>query len=154
MRISLSQEPRAFRRGILAPDLGKAQEEPLLRRESVLGGCYFGIHLHVFMQGCKSDLQPAIVSRVFAKRQPAVEMNVIHRDKRAIFIGNAACALVEFVAISLRPPVREISFRVELAALIVKAMRELMANDHANAAEVHGIVFPLVKERRLQYACG
>ena len=113
---------------------------------------YFGIHLHVFVQRCQGDAQPAIVSRVFTQRQPAVEMNIIHRDKRAVFIGNAGCALVKFVAVRLCPPVFKVAFRIELAALVVKAMRKFMANHYADAAKIHGIIRIFIEERRLQNA--
>src|SRR5258708_22095486 len=81
-------------------------------------------------------------------------MNVFHRDEAAVFIGNAARASFEFLTISISPPVAEVTGAIELAALIVEAMREFMTNDHADAAKVHGLVFSFVEERWLQNAGG
>src|SRR5258708_14980602 len=81
-------------------------------------------------------------------------MNVFHRDEAAVFVGNAARAGLEFLAVSVSPPVAEVTGAVELAALIVEAMREFVANDHPDAAKVHGFIFSLVEERRLQNAGG
>ena len=47
-------------------------------------------------------------------------------------------------------PVAEIALGIEFAALVVKAMRQFMANHHSDASEIHGVISLLVEERRLQ----
>ena len=50
------------------------------------------------------------------------------------------------------PPVVQVAFGVELAALVVEAVRQLVPDHHADAAVVHGVVHLVVEERRLQDA--
>src|SRR5438270_1410326 len=149
MWIGFSQQTRAFRSGILAPDLGKAQEEALLRSKSVLGLGGFGIFGHGFAQRHERDAQAAIVGRILAQGQASVEVNIVYGDKRAVLIGDAAGALFEFFAVFLRPPVGEVALSIKLAALIVKAMGKLVADHNADAAKIHRIVFGPIKEGRL-----
>jgi hypothetical protein len=51
-----------------------------------------------------------------------------------------------------RPPVLQISARVELAALVVEAVRQLVADRAAGVAVVRRVVHPRVVERGLQHA--
>src|ERR1041384_4506149 len=152
MRIGFGQQARALRRGVLAPNLGKAQEEALLRRETIFLRGSFRVISHLLPQGHERDAQAAVVSRVLAQGKASVEMNVIHSHKGAVLIGDAARALLELLAVFRCPPVGEITLSVEFAALIVKAVRELVADHDADAAEVHCIIFAPVEEWWLQNA--
>src|SRR6185437_11486126 len=63
---------------------------------------------------------------------------------------NAPSTFFKLCAVGVSPPVAEVAFSIKLAALVVKAMGQFVANDYANAAEVHSSVCSFVKERRLQ----
>ena len=54
--------------------------------------------------------------------------------------------------VRLGPPVAQVSLFVELAPLIVEAVRQLVADDRAGAAVVDGGVAAGLIERRLQDA--
>src|SRR5690349_3066834 len=152
MRVSLSQQTRAFRRAVLAPDLGKAEEEALFSREAILLLCDFRIFRHLLTQRHQGNVNSAIVRGVFAQCQAAVEVDILYRNELAVFISNAAGALFELLAVLVGPPVGEIAVSSELAALIVKTVSQFVANHHADAAKVHGVVLRHIKERRLENA--
>src|SRR6185437_4144551 len=152
MRIGLCQQPRAFICLVLAPHLGKAEPETLISRKAFFGLSEFRILLDALAQRHQSDVAAAIVRSVLTQSEPAVEVNALQRRELAVLVGDTAGALLEFLAVRIRPPVAEIALGIELAALIVKAVGQFMANDHANAAKVHGFVRGLVKEGRLQNA--
>ena len=63
-----------------------------------------------------------------------------------------AVALFELLGVLGRPPVVQVALGVELAAFVVEAVRQLVADHHADAAEVDGVVSAVVEERRLQNA--
>ena len=69
-------------------------------------------------------------------------------------LHDAGGAGLEFLGARRGPPVGEIAASVVLAAAVVEAVRHLVADDHADAAEVDGIVGLRVEERRLQDAGG
>ncbi len=52
------------------------------------------------------------------------------------------------------PPVAEIAVGIELAAYVVEAVREFVADHDADGAKVHGVVGSVVIERRLQNSSG
>src|SRR5207302_9366581 len=81
-------------------------------------------------------------------------MNVVHSHKGTIFIGNTAGPLLELFAVLGRPPIAEVAFAIELAALVVKAMGQFVANHDADSTEVYRIVFAAVEEGRLQDSGG
>ena len=63
-----------------------------------------------------------------------------------------AARCCELLGVRRGPPVVQIALGVELAALIVEAVRQLVPDHHADAAVVHGVVHVVVVERRLQDA--
>src|SRR3954470_14680006 len=77
-------------------------------------------------------------------------MNAGKNFERRVLLIDTIDALLERPCISRSPPIAQIALRIELPALIVEAMCELMANHGADAAEVYGIVDGLIEERRLQ----
>src|SRR5579872_2534708 len=81
-------------------------------------------------------------------------MRAFHRAELRIFIGDAGNALFKFLRVLRRPPIAQISLSIELTALIVEAMRELMTNHRANASKVRSVVGAVVIKRRLQNTGG
>src|SRR6185437_4047121 len=150
VRIHLGQQTRAFVRLVLAPHLGKAEPETLLSCEALLGLAERGIVLNALAQRNQSNVAAAVVCGVFAEGEPPIEMNVVNRRELAVFICNAAGTFFKLCAVGVSPPVAEVAFSIKLATLVVKAMGQFVANDYANAAEVHSSVCSFVKERRLQ----
>src|SRR6185312_16434395 len=92
------------------------------------------------------------VSGVLAQGEAAIQLEIIDRGERAVFIGHATDALLKFLAVFSGPPVTQIAFGIKLASLIVKPMSKLMANDQANSAHVDSIIHLAIKEWRLQNA--
>ena len=69
-----------------------------------------------------------------------------------ILRGNAGGARDESVGILLGPPILEVALGVELAALVVEAVRQLVADGGAGVAVVGRVVHLRIVERRLQHA--
>src|SRR5207237_3834562 len=92
----------------------------------------------------------AVICRVFPKREFAIQLQIVNRNEVSVFVGNATGPLFKFLAVLFRPPVAQIALRIELAPLVVESMSQLMADDRANAPEIHVIVNFLVEERWLQ----
>src|SRR5437899_3113204 len=102
---------------VFTPDLGKAQEEPLLRSEAIF---FFGWCLCVFAGVAvrhKRDANAAIVGSIFTKTQAAIQVNIIHRDKCAVFVSKAFCPPLEFMAIGIGPPVSKVTLAIKFPAL-------------------------------------
>ena len=59
-------------------------------------------------------------------------------------------ALLELLASASRPPVAQVAVAVELAALVVEAVADLVADHGADRAVVHRVVGVGVEERRLE----
>src|SRR5207253_9446678 len=87
--------------------------------------------------------------------QFAIELQVVYRHKVPVLVGDAAGALLKFLPILRRPPIAQVAAGIELAALIVEAVSQLVANDVADAAEIDGISHAFVEEWWLPNAgCG
>ena len=104
------------------------------------------------------DAQAAVVGRVLAQGELAVQL--LRRDvalrrsrlKAAVLVGHAVGPLGEGLAVLGRLPLAQVALAVVLRALVVEAVGHLVADDHADAAEVHRRVDGEVEERRLQDA--
>ena len=94
----------------------------------------------------------AVVGRVLAERQLAVEMRIAGDDVLRVLVGDARGALFVRLRVAFGPPVAQVALAVELAALIVEAVRQLVADDGARAAVVDRRVAPGLVEGRLQDA--
>ena len=130
VRIRKRPQPQHLRPRVVAPDLPEADEELLLRSEAIYllpspGDSY----------SAQRQANAAIIRRVLAKGKLAVQVNVVDRHV-PVLVNEALRALLEIRVLG-RPPVAQISMGVELAALIVEAVRQLMADDSADASQVH-----------------
>src|ERR1700730_3903417 len=99
-------------------------------------------------------MNPAVVGRIFTLSQQAILFHPragLGHGLR-VFVGDAFAALVILLGIFGSPPIPEVAMSIELASLIVEAMNNLVSNDHADGAVIHRVVFPLLKEGRLQNA--
>src|SRR5258708_28659995 len=81
-------------------------------------------------------------------------MHIVNGDEGGVLIGNTGRALVELLTVGVSPPVGQVAVSRVLASLVVKAVGQFVANDHADAAKVHGIIDIFIKERRLQNTGG
>ena len=142
MRIRLRLQPRCFRAVVRAPGLCKGDEEVLLRLR-------FHLAAALLAQRLQGHLQAANVGDVLAQRQVSVQLRVVHRGVRVVLLGHAFGALVERVAYVLRPPFVQVAVPVELPALIVEAVGQLMAGDHSQAAVVRRLRSSRLEERCL-----
>ena len=52
-----------------------------------------------------------------------------------------------FFAVFGGPPVAQVALSVELAALVVEAVDDLVSDDHADGAKVHGVIFRGIEDR-------
>src|ERR1039457_3886368 len=120
---------------ILAPDLAPADEQTLLGGEAVNGLLRSAAEHIQQSHVCKA--QAAIVGSIFAQRQLSANVNVIHRNEAVVLVDEASLQLIELLAVLGSPPVAQVSLSIELAARIVEPMREFVADDRANGAEVH-----------------
>src|SRR5208282_5876127 len=73
-------------------------------------------------------------------------------DKARILLGGAIGALLKFLGVLRRPPVAEVTLRIELATLVIEAVREFMSDHHPDAAKVHRVIHQLAVKRWLQNA--
>jgi hypothetical protein len=92
------------------------------------------------------------MSAMFSPRRELAPDELLGRASNASTIGDAPAALGELREVVLLPPVLEVAVGVELRALIVEPVGELVADHHADPAEVRGDRAILPEERRLQDA--
>ena len=99
------------------------------------------------------DPQPAVVGDVLAEGELAVELHLA-RDRAVarVLVDEAPRALLELGGVSLRPPVLQAAVRRELAALVVEAVGELVADHPAGGAVVDRVVRGEIEEGRLEDA--
>ncbi len=69
----------------------------------------------------------AQVGHILAQRELRIDLDVVDHGVVRILIGNALRALLKLLGIVFGPPVLQVSLGVELAALVIEAMRELVA---------------------------
>src|ERR1700693_4940674 len=108
----------------LAPHPSESQEEALLWRVAVDLLTLFpsfvgGDHALERRQG---DARAAIVGSVLAQCKTAVQLEVVYGNEVRVLVRHATGALLEFLAVLLRPPIVQIALRIELAPLVVEAV--------------------------------
>src|SRR6185437_9746230 len=146
------QHARSLGANVLAPDLAVAEEEALLAVVAVNGGVGLvgegGLHRHV------GDAGTAAVAEILAERELAVDLDAGDGAEVVVLVDQASGAFGEGLGVGGRPPVAQVALGIELAALVVKAVGHLVADDDADRAVVAGIVALLIEERRLEDAGG
>ena len=153
MRVRLRLQSRRLRRVLLRPDLRPTQEETLLRRKPV------NIRrtrpaLKRLLERVVSHVKSTEVGDGFAGDEFALKVQARLRLKGSELVDDALGALVKVFFVALGPPVLQVPHRIEFAALVVVAVRDLVTDNSADGAIVDRIVSVGVKEGRLQYSGG
>jgi hypothetical protein len=136
VRISLRGHAQFLFAAILTPNLAETEEEALF--------CAVSIHLRRRLAGHGQTIherqigkaQAAIVSRVFAERQFAIQMNTGNGTKCRVFVNDALLTRLEGVRILLAPPVAQIARRVELPPFIVESMSQFVPDYGADCPRI------------------
>ena len=100
----------------------------------------------------KASSSAAVVGGVFAEGELAVDLDVVDGGEGAVFVDEAIGAGGEFLEVFGGPPVVEVALGVELAAFVVEAVGELVADDGADVAVVDGAC-PGCGRRRAAAGC-
>ena len=133
--------------GQAAPDLRPAEEEPLLAGAAVeLGGRLVAERDAV---GRVADGEAAEVADVLADGERAVDLVAGGvAGLELVELGDEGVgARLEGRAVLVGPPVAQGAGAVELRALVVEAVADLVPDDRADAAVVDGVVGVDVEER-------
>ena len=102
------------------------------------------------LPGLVGDLEAGVVGDVLAEGQLAIDEIARERREGGVF-GDQPLRLRGKARLVARcPPVAQVAVAVELAALVVEAVADLVADHHANAAVVQRVVSRRVERRRLQ----
>src|ERR1700683_4823535 len=97
-------------------------------------------------------MHAAVIGRVFAEGELAVQMDAIHWSEGGILLDETFGALLKFGGIFRGPPIAQVTLGIELAALIVEPVRQLVPHYRTDGATVHGRIHAVVEEGRLQNA--
>src|SRR5579859_938450 len=130
MRIDLEAFDAGGVAHLVVPDLRETDEQSLLagetvndRRRTALARQPVGAH---------GDRKPGIVGDIFAERQRAVDVIAGQRAEGVILRNQAVRLLFETLAILPGPPIAQVALAVELAAMIVKGVTDLMTDHRAD----------------------
>src|ERR1700722_18085049 len=99
-----------------------------------------------------SENQSAKIGDVFPLRELAVDLYVVHDDVLCVLIHHALRAGLEALVVPCSPPILQVALSVELAALIVEAVSQLVTNGSTRVAIVGRVVHLGIVKRGLQYA--
>src|ERR1700741_4038551 len=77
-------------------------------------------------------------------------MDIVDEDEGRILVADTFGALVEFLPVCFGPPIFQVPLGVELAAFVVEAVGEFVADGAAGVAVVGGVVHLGVIQRRLK----
>ena len=106
------------------------------------------------MPGHPRKYQATEVGQVFAFGQLGVDLDVVDDDILRVLIDYALGPIGEIFRVVLGPPVFQVAVSVELAAFVVEAVGEFVADGAPGVAVVGRIVHLRVVQRRLQHAGG
>ena len=151
MRISLQQHDGGIVARLAAPHLRPAQEHALLTTEAVDYRGWLAGQRHAV--GLVGNRQAGVVADIFTQGQCAID--VIARQGRIAAVLRHQCLGFggKFLAVVGGPPVAQIAHRIRLAALVIEAVADFMADHGNDTAIVHRVVGSGIKKRRLQNGC-
>src|SRR5207245_5744983 len=152
MRVGLGAHAKVFGSFVGASPLREASEEALFRREPV-------DVLEIFVLGgiLPSDVSKNLAAQVryiLSHRQLPVNVHVFHHDVLRILVADAFGARVKLFAVLFGPPIFQIALGVELAALVVKTVRQFVTDGATGVAVVWRVVQLGIVQRSLQNARG
>src|SRR3984885_9149581 len=156
VRVHLHHHARVLRAAALAPDLSVLDKELLRRCEAVFFGPVdvFALRGEGVLERQERDANAAVVRGVLTQRQLAVHVGTRLGREVVVLVHLAVGPLGEGLAVRRRLPLAQVALAVVLGAFVVEAMRHLVPDDHADAAEVLRRICRQRIERRLQNACG
>src|SRR5579883_2738434 len=150
VHVRLREQPDEFRPFGAGPNLRPTHEEALFGRKAVDDAARM-LRLP-FLERLVRDRESAQIRDLLALDLFADLVYARQRLQCIPLVDDALRARVEPRRIRRRPPVGQVSNRVELAAGVVEAVRRFVADDGADAAVVDGHVRVFIEERRLQDA--
>src|SRR5262249_23067402 len=92
------------------------------------------------LQRCVSELQSPDIRDIFALCEFTIHMLAGKWRVPRILIDDGFASLVVFVRRFLGPPIAQIAIRIELASLVIEAMRHLMSDDRTDRAVVYPVI--------------
>src|SRR6516162_7206717 len=92
---------------------------------------------------------PPLSAVFFSQREFTIQVHPWDGAEIRILFSNAGGAFFKGFGVSRGPPVAEVALGVKLAAFVVEAVGEFVADDYADRSEVGGVFTVIVKERRL-----
>src|SRR5262249_51367006 len=139
-----------------APRIGVGQEEVLKLGKPVGAFVVEGLALLIQRIGQRdqSQVDAAVVGGIFTLGQQAVLLHTGFGNFLGIFIGDALASLLIVLCVGFLAPVAEVAVGVKLASLIVKTVRDLVADHAAFRTIIGGIALISVEERRLKDSRG
>ncbi len=139
-------------RDLLAPGLRPAHVEALIAGEAVDHRRRAAAERELV--GLVGDGQARVVGDVLAQRQLAVDVKAGHRLAGAVLRDQRVGLGLELLVVGRAEPAgraEQVAVAVVLAALVVEAVADLVADHRADGAVVHRIVRTGIEERRLQH---
>src|SRR5436190_16657676 len=124
MRVALHHQAHRFRPDRVAAELTPADEELLIGREAV--DRLRGMLLLCFLKCEVRDLGAGEIADRLAEDEASLMMDAGLDEVVLELIGDARRALVEVLLVIRRPPVFQSSLGVELRALIIEAVTDLV----------------------------
>src|SRR5260363_359233 len=151
MRIRIEVDFKRFGSDILAPHQSTVHKEGLRLRIAVdLVLCKRGLLVQFTLQCVMRDSESAQIANIFTQGQFAIHMQTGQRLILTELFDELGSARIEFLTVSVGPPVHAIALGIELTALVIITMYHFMTDDRADAAVIQRIVRLRVEERRLQ----
>ncbi len=148
VRIGLHLHPKLLRTRISAPVLTVSEKEFLKR--SVAVRLFLSevdvLSLGVFQESKISEAQASVIRSVFAQGQLPIDFRVVDRGKAAVLVHLTVGFLLEPLGVLGCPPIGEVSVRVKLASLVVKAVSEFMPHNCPDVAVIFRIVCVGIKK--------
>src|SRR3954452_6605326 len=149
MRIRDRVRAQILRTLVLARPLRESDEESLIGREAI--DRFRLVRIGRF-PGQIREQSAAEIGDVFTRGQLRIDLDVVDDRVARVLLAHAIDALLERLRIRGRPPVLEISLRVELPPFVIERVRQLVANRRAGVAVVRRVVHLWIVKRRLQHA--
>src|SRR5260370_29761887 len=138
MRIGDRVRALAFRTLVAASPLRHADEETLVWREAF--DRFQILTLGRIFPGDIRQKRSTQVRDIFTQCQLTVDLDVVHYRVSRILIGNTLGALFEFCRVFLRPPILQVPLGIEVTALVVEPVRQLMTDGRAGVSVVWSVV--------------